>query len=157
MIYVLFGVSGSGKTSLGKAFANHLGCRFFDADDFHPLSNIQKMKSGIALDDTDRYPWLIELGEKIVSPYKNSTAILACSALKRQYRELLASYGSLRFYLIEGSFDLISSRLEQRDGHFMPSALLQSQFESLESFPNDGIVTAHLSIQEQIMQLEKLL
>jgi carbohydrate kinase (thermoresistant glucokinase family) len=157
MIYVLFGVSGSGKTSLGKALANHLGYRFFDADDFHPLSNIQKMKSGIALDDTDRYPWLIELGEKIVSPYKNSTAILACSALKRQYRELLASYGSLRFYLIEGSFDLISRRLEQRDGHFMPSALLQSQFESLESFPNDGIVAAHLSIQEQIMQLEKLL
>ena len=68
MIYVLFGVSGSGKTSLGKALANHLGYRFFDADDFHPLSNIQKMKSGIALDDTDRYPWLIELGEKIVSP-----------------------------------------------------------------------------------------
>ena len=99
----------------------------------------------------------MNLARKSFLPYKNSTAILACSALKRQYRELLASYGSLRFYLIEGSFDLISRRLEQRDGHFMPSALLQSQFESLESFPNDGIVAAHLSIQEQIMQLEKLL
>ena len=157
MIYALFGVSGSGKTSLGKALANHLGYRFFDADDFHPLSNIEKMKSGLPLMDTDRYPWLNELGERIVSPYKNSAAILACSALKREYRELLASYGPLRFYLIEGSFDLISSRLEQRDEHFMPSTLLQSQFESLESFPNDGIVAAHLSIQEQIIQLEKLL
>jgi 6-phosphogluconate dehydrogenase len=157
MVYVLFGVSGSGKTTLGKSLADYLNAPFYDADDFHPLSNIEKMKSGIPLNDTDRYPWLHTLGDQVVRRHENDRAILACSVLKRKYRELLATYGPIRFYLIEGSFELISSRLEQRDEHFMPHSLLRSQFESLESVPNDGIVAADRPLSEQLKQLEKLL
>ena len=157
MVYVLFGVSGSGKTTLGKSLADYLNAPFYDADDFHPPLNIEKMKSGIPLNDTDRYPWLHTLGDQVVRKHKNGRAILACSALKRKYRELLATYGPIRFYLIEGSFELISNRLEQRDGHFMPPSLLRSQFESLESLPNNGIVSADLPLPEQLKQLKMLL
>jgi carbohydrate kinase (thermoresistant glucokinase family) len=157
MVYVLFGVSGSGKTTLGKSLADYLKESFYDADDFHPASNIEKMKSGIPLNDTDRYPWLHTIGDQVVRRHMNGRAILACSALKRKYRELLATYGPIRFYLIEGSFELISSRLEQRDDHFMPHSLLRSQYESLESLPNNGIVSADLPLPEQLKQLEKLL
>jgi len=157
MVYVLFGVSGSGKTTLGKLLANRFNQPFYDADDFHPLSNIEKMRSGEPLNDTDRYPWLRNLGDQIIGAHEYSTAILACSALKREYRELLATYGSIRFYLIEGGFELISSRLKQRDEHFMPNSLLRSQFEAQESVPNDGVVSAELSKEEQLLQLEKLL
>ena len=157
MVYVLFGVSGSGKTTLGKSLADYLKESFYDADDFHPASNIEKMKSGIPLNDTDRYPWLHALGDQVVRRHEDGRAILACSALKSEYRELLATYGPIRFYLIEGSFELISSRLEQRDEHFMPHSLLRSQFESLESAPNDGIVLADRPLSEQLKQLEKLL
>ena len=157
MVDVLFGVSGSGKTTLGKSLAEYLNAPFYDADNFHPASNINKMKSGIALNDTDRYPWLHTLGDQVVRRHENDRAILACSALKIEYRELLANYGPIRFYLIEGSFELISSRLEQRDEHFMPHSLLRSQFESLEPLPNDGVVSADLSLAAQLKQLEKLL
>lgn len=157
MVYVLFGVSGSGKTTLGKLLANRFNLPFYDADDFHPLSNIVKMRSGEPLNDTDRYPWLRNLGNQIITAHENSTAILACSALKSEYRQLLETYGTVRFYLIEGSFDLISSRLEKRDRHFMPSSLLQSQFDALESLPNHGVISAELSMEEQLLQLEKLL
>ena len=157
MVYVLFGVSGSGKTTLGKSIADYLNAPFYDADDFHPLSNIEKMKSGIPLNDTDRYPWLHTLGDQVVRRHEDGRAILACSALKSEYRELLATYGPICFYLIEGSFELISNRLEQRDGHFMPHSLLRSQFESLESVPNDGVVSADLSLPEQLKQLKILL
>ena len=157
MVYVLFGVSGSGKTTLGKSLADYLKESFYDADDFHPLSNIEKMKSGIPLNDTDRYPWLHTLGDQVVRRHEDGRAILACSALKSEYRELLATYGPICFYLIEGSFELISNRLEQRDGHFMPHSLLRSQFESLESVPNDGVVSADLSLPEQLKQLKILL
>lgn len=157
MVYVLFGVSGSGKTTLGKSLADYLNAPFYDADDFHPPLNIEKMKSGISLNDTDRYPWLHTLGDQVVRRHEDGRAILACSALKSEYRELLATYGPIRFYLIEGSFGLISNRLEQRDGHFMPPSLLRSQFESLESVPNDGIVSADRPLSEQLKQLEKLL
>lgn len=157
MVYVLFGVSGSGKTTLGKSLADYLNAPFYDADDFHPPLNIEKMKSGIPLNDTDRYPWLHTLGDQVVRRHEDGSAILACSALKSEYRELLATYGPIRFYLIEGSFELISNRLEQRDGHFMPPSLLRSQFESLESVPNDGVVPADRPLSEQLKQLEKLL
>ena len=157
MVYVLFGVSGSGKTTLGKSLADYLNAPFYDADDFHPPLNIEKMKSGIPLNDTDRYPWLHALGDQVVRRHEDGSAILACSALKSEYRELLATYGPIRFYLIEGSFELISSRLEQRDDHFMPHSLLRSQYESLESLPNNGIVSADLPLPEQLKQLEKLL
>jgi 6-phosphogluconate dehydrogenase len=157
MVYVLFGVSGSGKTTLGKSLADYLNAPFYDADDFHPPLNIEKMKSGIPLNDTDRYPWLHALGDQVVRRHEDGRAILACSALKSEYRELLATYGPICFYLIEGSFELISNRLEQRDGHFMPPSLLRSQFKSLESVPNDGIVSADRPLSEQLKQLEKLL
>ena len=157
MVCVLFGVSGSGKTTLGKSLADYLNAPFYDADDFHPPLNIEKMKSGIPLNDTDRYPWLHTLGDQVVRRHEDGRAILACSALKSEYRELLATYGPICFYLIEGSFELISNRLEQRDGHFMPHSLLRSQFESLESVPNDGVVSADLSLPEQLKQLKILL
>ena len=157
MVDVLFGVSGSGKTTLGKSLADYLNAPFYDADDFHPPLNIEKMKSGIPLHDTDRYPWLHALGDQVVRRHEDGRVILACSALKSEYRELLATYGPICFYLIEGNFELISNRLEQRDGHFMPPSLLRSQFESLESVPNDGVVPADRPLSEQLKQLEKLL
>jgi gluconokinase len=133
------GVSGSGKTTVGKALAASLGWRFVDADDYHPAANIAKMRAGIPLTDADRLPWLKTL-ERLVDDAcaRGENLVLACSALKHQYRDYLREGSHVRFVYLEGSEALIAERLKARRGHFMDPALLHSQFEALEP-PEDAL------------------
>jgi len=133
MVYVVMGVSGCGKTTVGKLLAKEKEIPFFDADDFHPENNIQKMQAGLPLNDDDREPWLNILSEKIREWNDESGAVLACSALKKSYRNTLKSETSdVTFIWLDGSYDLIKSRMQNRVGHYMPPGLLQSQFDALE-------------------------
>jgi 6-phosphogluconate dehydrogenase/gluconokinase len=141
---VIMGVSGCGKTTIGKQLAKQLDLPYFDADDFHSASNIEKMKHGIPLNDEDRMPWLTLLANNIQTWDVQGGAVLSCSALKESYRKLLASKSKqVNWVYLKGSFELIQSRLEHREGHYMKSGLLQSQFDTLEE-PNYGI---HISIE----------
>ena len=137
------GVSGSGKTTIGKWLANDIGLPFYDADDFHPEANIEKMKSGQPLNDEDRFPWLTILAESILEWNKKKGAVLACSALKKSYRGLLTSDNKSRccFIYLKGSKKRISERLNQRDEHYMPPELLDSQFAALQE-PQDAITVS---------------
>ena len=136
---VIMGVSGSGKTTIGLQLSDALGIPFFDADDFHSEENVTKMKNNIALNDTDRRPWLENLAIKMAEWDSKKSAVLACSALKETYRMTLASrVNSITWVYLSGSFDLINSRITDRSGHFMKSTLLQSQFDALE-IPEYGI------------------
>jgi carbohydrate kinase (thermoresistant glucokinase family) len=139
MVIILMGVSGCGKTTTGKLLSRNLGLPYFDADDFHPDVNIKKMSAGISLNDDDRKPWLQTLSEKIMQWNKGDGAVLACSALKQSYREILQSKsGAVTFIWLDGSFELIESRMQKRKDHYMPPGLLQSQFDALEP-PTDAI------------------
>ena len=133
MIIVLMGVSGSGKTTVGRLLSENLGWTYADADDFHSELNIEKMKSGIPLDDVDRTPWLENLGE-LVRGYlsRNENAVLACSALRESYREFLLLDEQVKLVYLKGDYQLIRERLAERRGHYMEPALLHSQFETLE-------------------------
>ena len=134
MIIVVWGVSGCGKTTIALELARRLGCEAFDADDFHPESNIKKMAAGRPLNDRDRQPWLADL-RRLVDQYQtDKTAVLACSALKASYRRTLGfEQAYVRSVLLTGDYALIADRLRHRQGHFMPSDLLRSQFELLET------------------------
>ena len=135
------GVVGSGKTTVGKLLAQKLGWKFADADDYHPASNIEKMRHGISLADADRAPWLAALHEAITQwNGGGENAILACSALKRSYREELST-SPVRFVYLKGSRELILSRLRSRHGHFATDAILDSQFADLEE-PEDAITVS---------------
>lgn len=141
MVVVLMGVSGSGKTTIGKELAAMLGWTFVEGDDFHPAANVEKMAAGTALDDADRRPWLRALGGRVAEACdRGERVVLACSALKQDHRDRLArdTSGCVRFVYLTGSEKLIRGRLEQREGHFMDPALLHSQFEALE--PPEGAV-----------------
>lgn len=139
---VVMGVSGCGKSFIGDRLAQAFWGTFADADDFHPSANLEKMASGIPLTDADRWPWLDILRGQIVSHRSSSACyVLACSALKQSYRDRLRgddSQETLSFVYLKGSKELIRQRMEQRD-HFMPPALLDSQFDTLEE-PQDAIV-----------------
>jgi gluconokinase len=140
--FVIMGVSGCGKSYIGDKLAKVLGGVFEDADDFHPPFNLEKMTNGIPLTDEDRWPWLQVLREQIVLHRGDTTCyVLACSALKQSYRDLLRgndSLEALRFIYLKGTKELIMQRMEQRK-HFMPRTLLDSQFATLEE-PRDAIV-----------------
>jgi gluconokinase len=139
--YIIIGVSGSGKSEVGKALAQRLGWDFYDADDFHPASNIEKMANGIPLTDEDRLPWLDALHELISKTLqKNRNGVLACSALKEKYRQhLLFGNEDVQIVYLKGSFDLIMSRMAARAEHYMKPAMLQSQLHDLEE-PNNALV-----------------
>jgi gluconokinase len=130
VIVVVMGVSGVGKSTIGTALASHLGWHFLDADDFHPRENVAKMAAGTPLTDDDRWPWLDRLNEAL---RKEQDAVLACSALKEAYRRRLLE-GIARYQVVHlrGEFDLINARLAERRHRYMPAALLQSQFSTLE-------------------------
>ena len=133
MIVIIFGVSGAGKTTVGKLLARKLGWRFIEADDFHPAANIEKMRSGQPLTNEDRWPWLDRLRkqiEQLLSAGEN--AVLACSALKRAYRDRLRVSDEVKFVFLRGDYALVEKQLRSRHGHFMNTALLQSQFDDLE-------------------------
>jgi carbohydrate kinase (thermoresistant glucokinase family) len=132
---VVMGVSGAGKSTVGQVLAARLDCPFRDADSFHPPANIAKMKSGQPLDDDDRWPWLGAIAAWIAEHRAaGTTCVVTCSALKRRYRDIVTDRqrSDVRLVYLKGGFDLIAARLAARKGHFMPPALLQSQFDALE-------------------------
>lgn len=140
MVYIVMGVSGSGKTMVGQLLAQRLGLPFYDADDFHSAANVSKMKTGVPLTDDDREGWLQALAKEAVGWEKAGGAVLACSALKEKYRKTLCSKApeSMEWIFLKGSKDLIKERLLDRKGHFMNAGLLDSQFEALEE-PDYGM------------------
>ncbi|HZH29612.1 MAG TPA: gluconokinase [Pyrinomonadaceae bacterium] len=136
MFVVLMGVAGSGKTTIGRALAAELGWKFYDADDFHPPASVAKMARGIPLEDADRLPWLEKLGALVRDCLaQGESAALACSALKAAYRHRLMLDERVKLVYLKGNFDLIQKRLARRRGHFMPAAMLESQFAALEEPP----------------------
>ncbi|MFK8103810.1 MAG: gluconokinase [Saprospiraceae bacterium] len=155
MIIIIFGVSGSGKTTIGQQLSSYLEIPFYDGDDFHPENSIQKMSKGIPLNDSDRAPWLSNLAQHLVQCEFNGGAILACSALKASYRKQLSSQlKEVQWIFLRGSFDQLETRLEQRKNHFMKKEMLQSQFDTLE-VPTYGLhvdisTPPYLIIQEII-------
>lgn len=152
---VIMGVSGSGKSTVGKVLAETLGWDFFDADDFHPSQNIAKMAAGTPLDDSDRAPWLDSLHELILSSLKtNRPAVLACSALKERYRRQLAGETEgVRFVYLKGNYALIRERMSGRSGHYMKPDLLKSQFEALEEPQNALVVDISLPPDEVVQRI----
>lgn len=134
MVIVLMGVAGAGKTTVGRALARALGWPFYDGDDFHPPANVEKMRRGIPLTDTDRRPWLESLQALIRKHLlAGRPAIIACSALKRSYRDVLRRAGEgVQFVYLAAHYETIQQRLKARSGHFFDPALLQSQFDDLE-------------------------
>jgi gluconokinase len=127
------GVCGAGKTSVGRTLATRLGARYIEADDFHPPDNRRAMEQGIPLTDEMRQPWLMALSVAAEQARQEGTVVMACSALKRRYRELLrANIGSVRFIFLHADRDVIAQRMSQRTGHFMPVTLLDSQIATLE-------------------------
>jgi gluconokinase len=134
-LIVVMGVAGSGKTTLASRLAEKLGVPFVEGDSLHPAANVKKMASGIPLTDDDRWPWLEAIGERMeVERTTGHGVVVACSALKRAYRDCLRTHvhGKIHFFLLDGSRQLIGDRMKQRKGHFMPAALLESQFAALE-------------------------
>lgn len=146
MIVIIFGVSGAGKTTVGKLLARELGWHFLEADDFHPAANIKKMRSGHPLTDEDRWPWLEALREQIERFLAvEEDAVLACSALKRKYREHLRVSPDVKLIFLRGDFALIEKQLRGRRGHFMNPELLESQFADLEEAePDEDALTIEL-------------
>jgi gluconokinase len=139
MIVVVMGVSGSGKSTVGQLLAQRWGCPFSDADGFHPPANIEKMHRGIPLTDADRLPWLHAIRAAMdASIARGEDHVFACSALKREYRRILAHDDEVVFVHLTGSPDLIRERLTARTGHFFDPALLQSQLDTLE-VPDDAV------------------
>lgn len=138
-LYLIMGVSGAGKTTIGKGLAKQLAIPFFDADDFHPPENIAKMSSGQPLNDEDRYPWLLRLNQ-LLQDQQEQGAVLACSALKDRYRQILEQdiSGGIQFIFLKVSKELLLQRMQQRN-HFMPPALLDSQLTTLEE-PRDALI-----------------
>lgn len=164
MIYVVMGVSGSGKSSVGAAVANLINADFYDADDFHSAANKAKMTRGLPLTDDDRLPWLTTLHTNMLAwQQQGRDAVLACSALKNSYRDLLR-YGcstspspvALQFIYLKISIAAAAARLESRAGHFFAKELLTSQFETLEE-PQDALIHEYdgasvIEISQQIKE-----
>ncbi len=141
MFIILMGVSGCGKTTVGKALAARMNVPFYDADNYHAQENLAKMATGIPLTDSDRAGWLTLLAAMIETETKaGHDGVLACSALKQSYRDVLvsSSAGNVRFVYLKGSYELILERMKKRGGHFMKPEMLKSQFETLEE-PVDAI------------------
>ncbi|MEM7381738.1 MAG: gluconokinase [Bacteroidota bacterium] len=157
-IFFLMGVSGCGKSTVGQLLASRLDVPFFDGDDFHPESNIAKMSNGTPLNDQDRVGWLQRLNV-LAKNHCDSGAVIACSALKEHYRNMLMDSlrGSVHWVYLEGTFEEIEERLNARKGHFMPKDLLRSQFNALE-VPAEAInVPISLAPKEIVLEIERAL
>ncbi len=151
MIVIVMGVVGAGKTTVGNMLAAELGWQFADADDFHPRANVDKIREGIALTDADRAPWL-DLLHKAIAGWSaaKTNVVLACSALKRIYREKLKVGPEVRFVYLKGSAALIAERLHERHGHFAGQSILASQVADLEE-PQSAIVADIRQTPSQIV------
>lgn len=154
---VVMGVSGCGKTTVAHGIARNTGLIFAEADDFHSRANVEKMRAGIPLDDQDRWPWLHDLSEWMrARALEGRSTVIACSALKRVYRDLLSEGPpSVDFVHLHGPVDVIRARLSEREGHYMPPSLLDSQVATLEPLERDerGVVLdVSLSPDELVAQ-----
>ncbi|HMQ08998.1 MAG TPA: gluconokinase, GntK/IdnK-type [Saprospiraceae bacterium] len=155
----IMGVTGSGKTTLGEALARETGWIFFDGDDFHPSSNIKKMSKGISLNDSDRLPWLETIHSLVKLQLQKSSVIIACSALRESYRQLLmAGIENRSFWiLLNGDMNIIKERMDNRIGHYMPSVLLPSQISQLEK-PEYGMeVDINFPMEEIVRRIKNKL
>lgn len=157
MVIVIMGVSGSGKTTVGRLLAADLDWPFYEGDDFHPQSNVDKMSQGIALTDEDREPWLARLARLIAELCEDQkSAVLACSALKESYRERLRQPGeNVCFVYLQGDYSLLEKRLRNREGHYMGADLLRSQLEALEEPARAVVVSAALDPPVMVKVVEK--
>jgi gluconokinase len=155
MFIVLMGVAGSGKTTIGRELSAELGWKFYDADDFHPPANVERMTRGIALTDADRLPWLETLRELIRACLESGErAVLACSALKETYREYLLLDERVKLVYLKGDFKLIQERLAGRAGHFMKPEMLDGQFAALEE---PGAEELHVNIDATPQQIVRVI
>ena len=152
MIVIVMGVTGAGKTTIGRALAAALGWEFHDGDDLHSEANKLKMRSGIALDDADRAPWLAAIRQLIEAMLSQGRdGVVACSALKQSYRdEIVVDPKAVKIVYLKGSKEMIAERLRNRGAHFMDPDLLQSQFDTLEE-PRDAIVVDIAAAPEAIV------
>jgi gluconokinase len=153
MPIVVMGVAGSGKTTVGEGIARHYGVPFRDADEFHPAANIAKMSSGTPLNDDDRWPWLDAIG-KAIHDAAPGRVVIACSALKRVYRDRIvkAAGRPVRFVYLDGTLETLRQRIGGRRGHFMPPSLLDSQLATLEKpVPGENAIT--VSIEPPVDQV----
>lgn len=156
MVWIVMGVSGSGKTTVGELLAERFNLPFYDADDFHPPSNVEKMSSGQPLNDEDRKPWLLTLTNHIRDWNNKNGAVLACSALKQNYRDLLKSKSpDVYFIYLQGSKRLILERMKNRNNHYMPTELLDSQFDALEEPAKAIVVPIDQDPEEIVNQILK--
>ncbi len=151
-IYYVMGVSGSGKSTIGKMLAEALGLPFYDGDDYHPAANVEKMAAGHPLDDHDREGWLQALNE-IARSHRENGVVIVCSSLKEKYRTILSRglEDQVHFIFLQGSFQEINDRLRSRKDHFMPAGLLRSQFDTLE-IPADAITVSISPPPAEILQ-----
>ena len=152
MIVVVMGVTGVGKTTIGSALAEKLGCAFEDADKYHPAANIEKMSHGIPLTDADRMPWL-EAMHTMLEGYQagGRSVVLACSALRESYRGILGKDLAVTWIYLKGSPEVIRERIEERHGHFAKEDLLKSQFDTLEE-PADAMIVNADGTPEEILR-----
>ena len=155
MIRIVCGVSGAGKTTIGKLLSEALEMPFFDADDFHPASNIEKMSKGVPLDDADRQPWLETLASKLPEWEESGGAVLACSALKESYRATLGSQcsGAVHWVILSASEELLAERLAARKAHYFDPALLRSQLDALELPDYGWLIDVTSSPQEVVEEI----
>ncbi|CAM2810752.1 gluconokinase [Vibrio rarus] len=148
---IVMGVSACGKSTIGAQLAQRLGYKFIDGDDLHPRSNIQKMASGTPLNDDDRIPWLERISDAAYSlESKNEHSIIVCSALKKKYRDQIRSgNNNVVFLFLDGDLELITTRMQQRQNHFMKMNMITSQFDALER-PDSEPNTLVISIDDTI-------
>ncbi len=158
MVILLMGVTASGKTTVGRALATELGWRFADGDDYHSAANIAKMRAGIALTDEDRAPWLESLRKAILAWLAaGENVVLACSALKASYRDILLVSSDVKLVYLRASKELIAARLASRRGHYMNPKLLDSQFETLEEPQNGLTIDAGLPVNQILNRIRAVL
>ena len=158
MVIIFTGVSGAGKTTVGRLMAQQLGWPFYEGDDYHPAENIEKMTKGVALTDEDRRAWLETLRDLIATVLaQGDNGVMACSALKQSYRAMLRSAGAVVFVHLKVNRRLIRERLQNRQGHFMNPGLVDSQFATLEEPQTVMTIDAALPPDEIVRQVRRAL